>query len=102
MADDTGELAAIHREPQVFENRRRSARRRIALRDAFERDEPVGHELTAVPLMPAQAGIQFFGPGVPAFAGTSGECATLVIASLRKRDEPPDAGEHLVEQHADE
>ena len=43
MADDAGELAAVHREPQVLENRRRPARGRIPLRNPFQRNELVRH-----------------------------------------------------------
>ena len=40
MADDAGEVAALHRQPQVLEHRGgAAARRREALGDALDRDE---------------------------------------------------------------
>jgi hypothetical protein len=43
MADDAGEFAAVDGEPEIFENRRGPARRRVALGDALDGDEALGH-----------------------------------------------------------
>src|SRR4029077_8130592 len=96
MPDHAGELAAPNAEPEVGEDRRRA----VALGDALDGDEFVGHRGKSLPPIPARAGIQVLGPWVAAFAGTSGVCGTL-IALLRKRDEARCPREHQVEQHAD-
>jgi hypothetical protein len=47
MADDAGERAALHRQPEVLEHRGGAAAcRREALGDAFDGDEFAGHRLT--------------------------------------------------------
>ena len=46
MPDDAGEVAALHREPQVFEDRVGAARLREAPRDVLDGNEFVGHRST--------------------------------------------------------